>query len=118
MVFSSTSILASCVPNESNLAWREARDSSMAMLLAGGVVGEASGEGAFLLILLFGIDETAKCKHGTADGVEQLSCVASCRGKLSWQAGGGEGGGGWPRKFVYYLKCLDRGHKSLIIWQQ
>jgi hypothetical protein len=92
MVFSSTSILASCVPNESNLAWREARDSSMAMLLAGGVVGEASGEGAFLLVLLFGIDETAKCKHGTADGVEQLSCMASCRGR---QAGGGrEGAGG------------------------
>ena len=113
MVFSSTSILASCVPNESNLAWREARDSSMAMLLAGGVVGEASGEGAFLLVLLFGIDETVKCKHRTADGVEQLSSVASCRGR---QAGGG--GCGWPRKFVYYLKCLDRGHKSLIIWQQ
>ncbi len=35
----------------------------MAMLLAGGVVGEASGEGAFLLVLLFGIDETARCKH-------------------------------------------------------
>ena len=102
MVFSSTSILASCVPNESNLAWREARDSSMAMLLAGGVVGDASGEAAVLLVLLFGIDETERCKHWTADGVEQLSRVASCRGR---QAGGG-GGGGWPRKFVYYLKCL------------
>ena len=80
MVFSSTSILASCVPNESNLAWREASDSSMAMLLAGGVVGDASGEAAVLLVLLFGIDETERCKHWTADGVEQLSRVASCRG--------------------------------------